>query len=453
MQYTNPIEFPSVLSITVLSFFSRLAHPQPQLGGATHNLQCDHQTLISVLFSLVRMTDEECNFHSAKSRGKSSIKKKNKKKQLLHEKEAVDRRFVMEGNPKFNDAITNSKKKGLLVGTVKVEDKQEDQLEFKGGNLLEEKDEVNSLKSNDEMPTEHKLLLNKKEVEENSKSDDDASENEGENLSVEVGKGKIKEEVNGESHLDEEEQMVKRYKEYSEANAKIAADLQKEKKKKRVLERAAKGGMRGICYLSRIPPKMDPDGLRVILSQYGEIDRIYLVSQNPASQVYRSRAGKYGKQKFSEGWVEFTDKKVAKRVANMLNGEQIGGRKRSQFYYDMWNIKYLSKFKWDDLTAEIVEKNAIREQKLDLEISAAKRERDFYLKKVDKSRALSAIEERLQKKLKVQQELGVNSDLPVSQQAAKVIRHFPQKQPVANNAGQTKPRLSKDTLAGVFADS
>lgn len=52
-------------------------------------------------------------------------------------------------------------------------------------------------------------------------------------------------------------------------------------------------------------------------------------------------------------------------------------------------------------------------------------------------------------KRKVQQELGVNSDLPVSQQAAKVIRHFPQKQPVANNAGQAKPRLSKDTLAGV----
>lgn len=244
--------------------------------------------MISVLFSLVRMADEECDFHSAKSRGKSSIKKKNKKKQLVNEKEAVDKRFVMEGNPKFNDAITNSKKKDSLVGTMKVEVKQDDQLEFKGGNLLEEKDEVNSLKSNHEMPIEHKLLLNEKEVaykersimEGNSKSDDDTSENEEKNLSVEVGKAKIKEEVNGESHLDEEEQMVKRYKEYSEANAKIAADLQKEKKKKRVLERAAKGGMRGICYLSRIPPKMDPDGLRVILSQYGEIDRIYLVSQS-----------------------------------------------------------------------------------------------------------------------------------------------------------------------------
>lgn len=30
----------------------------------------------------------------------------------------------------------------------------------------------------------------------------------------------------------------------------------------------------------------------------------------------------------------------------------LGGRKRSSFYYDLWNIKYLSKFKWDDLTEE-----------------------------------------------------------------------------------------------------
>lgn len=31
----------------------------------------------------------------------------------------------------------------------------------------------------------------------------------------------------------------------------------------------------------------------------------------------------------------------------------LGGKKRSTFYYDIWNIKYLSKFKWDDLTEEI----------------------------------------------------------------------------------------------------
>lgn len=31
----------------------------------------------------------------------------------------------------------------------------------------------------------------------------------------------------------------------------------------------------------------------------------------------------------------------------------LGGKKRSSFFYDIWNIKYLSKFKWEDLTEEI----------------------------------------------------------------------------------------------------
>jgi hypothetical protein len=31
----------------------------------------------------------------------------------------------------------------------------------------------------------------------------------------------------------------------------------------------------------------------------------------------------------------------------------LGGKKRSPFYYDIWNIKYLKKFKWDDLVGEI----------------------------------------------------------------------------------------------------
>lgn len=47
--------------------------------------------------------------------------------------------------------------------------------------------------------------------------------------------------------------------------------------------------------------------------------------------------------------------------------------------------------------SHVAYKSAIREQKLALEISAAKRERDFYLSKVDQSRALSSIEERMKK--------------------------------------------------------
>ncbi|KAF3452741.1 hypothetical protein FNV43_RR03174 [Rhamnella rubrinervis] len=238
----------------------------------------------------------------------------------------------------------------------------------------------------------------------------------------------------------------------------------KNKRKKQLLKEATKAKKCGVCYLSRIPRHMDPLQLRHILSQYGEIQRIYLIpeKEKAAAQVHASarvrpaarvRAVAQERRKridYLEGWVEFLDKRVAKRVANMLNGEQIGGRKRSSFYYDLWNIKYLSKFKWDDLTEEIAYKTAIREQKLALEISAAKKERDFYLSKVEKSRALSAIDERLKKRQKHQGATGTNPDQPISEQASRVVRQFPQTQPIADNVAERKPRLSKDVLSGVF---
>ncbi|KAI3452497.1 hypothetical protein Pfo_009161 [Paulownia fortunei] len=244
--------------------------------------------------------------------------------------------------------------------------------------------------------------------------------------------------------MAEEEIRVARASSQSEDDTSLNEAMEKEKRKdrrkKRLIKEAKKADKRGVCYLSRVPPRMDPLKLRQILSQYGEIQRLYLTPEDPAAQVRRKKSGGFRGQEFSEGWVEFTDKKVAKRVARMLNGEQIGGRKRSSFYYDLWNIKYLSKFKWDDLTEEIAYKNAIREQKLALELSAAKRERDFYLSKVDQSKALSKIEERLKKKRKLEV-------------VPKVVRQFPQKKPVVNETGENKAQLSRDILAGVFGGS
>ncbi|XP_050382670.1 pre-rRNA-processing protein ESF2 [Argentina anserina] len=221
-------------------------------------------------------------------------------------------------------------------------------------------------------------------------------------------------------------------------------DLSKPKKKKHVSP--------GVCYLGRIPPRMDHKVVRHLLSPYGELDKIYLVPRNPSSSAHRDRPGKRQLQSFSEGWVEFKDKRVAKRVAGMLNGEKIGGKKRSVFFHDLWNIKYLSKFKWDDLTGEIAYKNAEREQKLALEISAAKKEQEFYLSKVDKSRKLNAIEERIKKKRKVQEESGTTNDVPVDQ-PLRVVREFRQKSPVADGAAEKKPSVSRDLLAGVFGSS
>ncbi|KAF7819496.1 pre-rRNA-processing protein ESF2 [Senna tora] len=245
--------------------------------------------------------------------------------------------------------------------------------------------------------------------------------------------------------IAEEEKEIDTAKEPNSHSNDERKNARKIKLKKRLLKEAEKADKRGVCYLSRIPPHMDHVKLRHILSQYGDIQRIYLAPEGDSAAQAPSKGSRGSRDRaFSEGWVEFTNKTVAKRVANMLNGEQIGGKKRSSFYYDLWNIKYLSKFKWDDLTEELAYKKAIREQKLALELSAAKRERDFYLSRVDQSRALSSIEERLKKKQKVQEDSG-----PV----AKVIRHFPQKKPIPANAEGNKAVLSDDILDAVFGGS
>lgn len=38
------------------------------------------------------------------------------------------------------------------------------------------------------------------------------------------------------------------------------------------------------------------------------------------------------------------------QVVAMLNGQQMGGKRRSAYFYDLWCMKYLPKFKWDHLT-------------------------------------------------------------------------------------------------------
>lgn len=47
---------------------------------------------------------------------------------------------------------------------------------------------------------------------------------------------------------------------------------------------------------------------------------------------------------FIEGWIEFLDKKIVKRVIINLNNIFIGGKKRSRWYDEIWNIKYLYRY-------------------------------------------------------------------------------------------------------------
>uniref|UniRef100_A0A0E0AFY2 Uncharacterized protein n=1 Tax=Oryza glumipatula TaxID=40148 RepID=A0A0E0AFY2_9ORYZ len=86
----------------------------------------------------------------------------------------------------------------------------------------------------------------------------------------------------------------------------------------------------------------------------------------------------------------------------------------------------------------------IREQKLklNLEIAAAKKQRDHYLPNVEKSRTLKHIQE---KKKKQKMEGTKFSEV----REEKIGRPIPQKKPVEDTDAKTKSKLPKDILAGL----
>lgn len=140
----------------------------------------------------------------------------------------------------------------------------------------------------------------------------------------------------------------------------------------------------GIVYLGHIPPRLRPKHLRNLLSVYGEIGRVFL--QPEAGQV-RKRKRKAGLRRcdFTEGWVEFRDKRVAKRVASSLHNTPMGTRKRQRFSSDLWSIKYLHRFQWTHLSERLAYEQTVLQQRLRTEVSQAKKETNFYLNNVDKS--------------------------------------------------------------------
>ncbi|XP_076597096.1 activator of basal transcription 1 [Chaetodon auriga] len=152
----------------------------------------------------------------------------------------------------------------------------------------------------------------------------------------------------------------------------------------------------GIIYLGHIPPRLRPKHLRNLLSVHGEIGRIFL---QPEDRQVSRRKKKSGLRRcdFTEGWVEFRDKRVAKRVAASLNNTPMGTRKRQRFFSDLWSIKYLHRFQWTHLSERLAYEQTVLQQRLRTEISQAKRETNFYLNNVDKSAHMNNLRKKRQR--------------------------------------------------------
>ncbi|THU77370.1 hypothetical protein K435DRAFT_702569 [Dendrothele bispora CBS 962.96] len=154
----------------------------------------------------------------------------------------------------------------------------------------------------------------------------------------------------------------------------------------------------GVVYISRIPPGMRPSKVRHLMSAHGEVGRVYLQQEDPKRAYLRRKYTATKKVHFTEGWVEFKDKKIARSVAEMLNAQPIGGKKGTRWRDDVWTMKYLPKFKWNMLTEQIAHEAAVHTAKLRVELSQSRQEQKDYLKNVELARILEKRVERKREK-------------------------------------------------------
>lgn len=62
---------------------------------------------------------------------------------------------------------------------------------------------------------------------------------------------------------------------------------------------------RGVLYIARIPPRMNPSKIKSLLSDFGNVLRIYLVEEDPTVRKNRkmnSTSRRAGAKRYTEGW-------------------------------------------------------------------------------------------------------------------------------------------------------
>ncbi|CRG93129.1 small subunit rRNA processing protein, putative [Plasmodium gallinaceum] len=179
--------------------------------------------------------------------------------------------------------------------------------------------------------------------------------------------------------LNKEKKIFKKEPSYEEDerfqfNDKLWLEVKKEESK------------RGIIYLSHIPIGLTPSKIKEIFSKYGSIDKIYLnkIKDEKINIVSKEKNSK--RIKYSDGYIEFYDKKDAIKVEKLLNNQMIGGKKRKNILREnFWHIKYLKNFTWNDLVSSVLYRNISRKDRFNFALKNMYKNYEKYLEKnIDK---------------------------------------------------------------------
>jgi ESF2/ABP1 family protein len=210
----------------------------------------------------------------------------------------------------------------------------------------------------------------------------------------------------------------------------------------------------GVVYLSRVPPFMKPTKLRSLLEPYGVINRIFISPEDPASHIRRVQNGGNKKRSYTDGWVEFGNKKDAKHVCELLNAKNIGGKKGTFYHDDVWNLLYLKGFKWHNLTEQIAAENAERASRMRAEIGKTTKENKLFVQNVERAKMLEGIKsKKAAKRTKDGQDAEDDGNQALGKDTKKSSvqqRHFKQTAVSSKKGHETQPDQVKRVLSKIF---
>ncbi|KAJ5098080.1 hypothetical protein N7532_005081 [Penicillium argentinense] len=208
----------------------------------------------------------------------------------------------------------------------------------------------------------------------------------------------------------------------------------------------------GVIYLSSLPPYLRPSALRTFIEQrgFGPITKVFLQPTVPNSSAPKRRSNK--RKTYSDGWVEFQSKATAKLAAETLNCQIIGGKKGSWYHDDIWNMKYLTGLKWDQLMEQMRIERVQREGRQRAEDMRAKREEKAFLEGVEKSRIQQGIEKTKEAQRKRRLDAGDAAEEPQPQkpQEKKPRRTFKQNDIVSAKKTESLGDDAKRVLGKIF---
>jgi ESF2/ABP1 family protein len=124
--------------------------------------------------------------------------------------------------------------------------------------------------------------------------------------------------------------------------------------------------------------------MKSLLSNYGTVEKLYLAREDASKSKRRKRAGGGGGKRFDEGWVQFKFRSEARNFGEMGNLTPMQRKKRGSLADDLWCVKYLQNFKWSALTEKVAYDRRVRDQRLKVELSHAKRENKEFESMVEK---------------------------------------------------------------------